>query len=54
MRRGEPLLSIYSPELVSSQQEFLSALAMAGQMAESPDPLAPKAAGGCSTPPAAG
>ncbi len=40
VRRGQPLLSIYSPELVASQQEFLSALAMAGQMAESPDPLA--------------
>ena len=40
VRRGQPLLSIYSPELVASQQEFLSALAMAKQMGQSPDPLA--------------
>jgi len=40
VRRGQPLLSIYSPDLVASQQEFLSALAMAGQMGQSPDPLA--------------
>jgi RND family efflux transporter MFP subunit len=40
VRRGQPLLSIYSPDLLASQQEFLSALAMAKQMAESPDPLA--------------
>lgn len=40
VRRGQPLLSIYSPELVASQQEFLSALAMAKQMGLSPDPLA--------------
>jgi len=40
VRRGQPLLSIYSPDLVASQQEFLSALAMAKQMAESLDPLA--------------
>lgn len=39
VRRGQPLLSIYSPELVASQQEFLSALAMAKQMGQSPDPL---------------
>jgi multidrug efflux pump subunit AcrA (membrane-fusion protein) len=40
VRRGQPLLSIYSPDLVASQQEFLSALAMAKQMGQSPDPLA--------------
>ena len=40
VRRGKPLLSIYSPDLVASQQEFLSALAMAKQMGQSPDPLA--------------
>lgn len=40
VRRGQPLLSIYSPDLVASQQEFLSALAVAKQMGQSPDPLA--------------
>jgi RND family efflux transporter MFP subunit len=40
VRRGQPLLSIYSPDLMASQQEFLSALAMAKQMGQSPDPLA--------------
>lgn len=40
VRRGQPLLSIYSPDLLASQQEFLSALAMARQMGQSPDPLA--------------
>jgi RND family efflux transporter MFP subunit len=40
VRLGQPLLSIYSPDLVASQQEFLSALAMAKQMGQSPDPLA--------------
>ncbi len=40
VRRGQPLLAIYSPDLVASQQEFLSALAMAKQMGQSPDPLA--------------
>ena len=40
VRRGQPLLSIYSPDLVASQQEFLSALAMAKQLGQSPDPLA--------------
>ncbi len=40
VHRGQPLLSIYSPDLVASQQEFLSALAMAKQMGQSPDPLA--------------
>jgi len=39
VRRGQPLLAIYSPDLVASQQEFLSALAMAKQMGQSPDPL---------------
>lgn len=40
VRRGQPLLSIYSPDLVASQQEFLSALAIAKQLGQSPDPLA--------------
>jgi len=39
VRRGQPLLSIYSPDLMASQQEFLSALVMAEQMGQSPDPL---------------
>jgi Cu(I)/Ag(I) efflux system membrane fusion protein len=50
VRRGQPLLSIYSPDLLASQQEFLSALAMAKQMAESPDPLAAEN-GRCGTSP---
>jgi multidrug efflux pump subunit AcrA (membrane-fusion protein) len=40
VRRGQPLLSIYSPDLVASQQEFLSALSMAKQLGQSPDPVA--------------
>jgi membrane fusion protein, copper/silver efflux system len=38
VRRGQPLLSIYSPELVASQQEFLSALAAAEELGRSPEP----------------
>ena len=38
VRRGQPLLSIYSPELVASQQEFLSALAAAADLGRSPEP----------------
>jgi RND family efflux transporter MFP subunit len=37
VQRGQPLLSIFSPELVASQQEFLSALHMAGQLNQSSD-----------------
>ena len=35
VRKGEPLLSIYSPELVASQEEFLTARAAAGQVSSS-------------------
>jgi len=35
VRRGEPLLSIYSPELVATQQEYLLAYNAQRQMAES-------------------
>ncbi len=37
VRRGQPLLSIYSPDLVASQQELLSALAAAKELEASPD-----------------
>jgi len=36
VRRGEPLLTIYSPELVASQQELLTTLAMSRNLAKSP------------------
>ncbi|MGA9751713.1 MAG: efflux RND transporter periplasmic adaptor subunit [Acidobacteriota bacterium] len=36
VRRGQPLLSIYSPDLVASEQELLSALSAAKQLAQSP------------------
>ncbi len=36
VRKGEPLFSLYSPELVSAQEEFLLAL---GQPGEPPSPL---------------
>ena len=35
VNKGEPLLSIYSPELVASQEEFLTALTAARHMADS-------------------
>lgn len=35
VKRGEPLLTIYSPELVSAQEEYLSALATQTQLASS-------------------
>lgn len=35
VRKGQPLLSIYSPELVASQQEFLAAVPYAEQMSHS-------------------
>ncbi len=37
VRRGQPLLSIYSPDLVASQQELLSALSAAKELEASPD-----------------
>ena len=36
VRRGEPLLSIYSPELVATQQEYLAAYRAQARLAESP------------------
>ncbi len=36
VRRGQPLLSIYSPDLLASEQELLSALSAAKQLAQSP------------------
>ncbi len=33
LRKGDPLLTIYSPQLVSAQQEYLSALQSAGALA---------------------
>lgn len=38
VRRGQPLLTIYSPELLSTQQEYLSALAAAKRLSQSPVP----------------
>ncbi len=38
VRRGQPLLSIYSPDLVASQQELISALQAQKQLARSPFP----------------
>lgn len=35
VRRGDPLLTIYSPQLVSAQQEYLSAVKSAGYLKES-------------------
>lgn len=36
VRRGQPLVSIYSPEVLASQQELLSALAAAERLEKSP------------------
>jgi Cu(I)/Ag(I) efflux system membrane fusion protein len=38
VRKGEPLFSVYSPELFSAQQEFLEALRSAGSGATGADP----------------
>jgi len=38
VRKGEPLLSIYSPELVSAQEEYLVALRSRERLANSPFP----------------
>jgi Cu(I)/Ag(I) efflux system membrane fusion protein len=40
VRRGQPLLTLYSPELVASQRELLTALATAKALARSPYPEA--------------
>ena len=37
VRRGEPLFTIYSPELVQTEQELLSAIAFAKRMGGAPD-----------------
>lgn len=37
VRRGEPLFEVYSPELVQTEQELLSALAFAREMADAPE-----------------
>jgi Cu(I)/Ag(I) efflux system membrane fusion protein len=39
VRKGDPLLAIYSPQLVSAQQEYLSLLPAAGDVSESAKPL---------------
>ena len=36
VRQGEPLLELYSPELVSAQEEYLLALRNAGRLADGP------------------
>jgi membrane fusion protein, copper/silver efflux system len=36
VRKGDPLLTIYSPELVASQQELLTTLAMSRSLGQSP------------------
>ena len=36
IKKGQPLVEIYSPELVATQQEFLNALKWAKQSADSP------------------
>ncbi|HEX6789756.1 MAG TPA: efflux RND transporter periplasmic adaptor subunit, partial [Candidatus Krumholzibacteria bacterium] len=38
VKRGEPLLTIYSPDLLSAQQEFLTALDQRDKVDQSPDP----------------
>jgi Cu(I)/Ag(I) efflux system membrane fusion protein len=45
VRQGEPLLALYSPELLASQEEYLKALKLAQELAQSPFPEARKAAG---------
>ncbi|MBI5845750.1 MAG: efflux RND transporter periplasmic adaptor subunit [Deltaproteobacteria bacterium] len=38
VKKGQPLLSLYSPQLVASQEEFLRARAAAREFSSSPDP----------------
>lgn len=38
VRRGQPLLTIYSPELLATQEEYLSALSSAKRLSASPVP----------------
>lgn len=44
VKKGQPLLEIYSPELVSTQQEYLTALKNFQQLKDSPYPEARKGA----------
>jgi len=44
VRQGEPLLALYSPELLASQEEYLKALLLAQELEGSPFPEARKAA----------
>jgi RND family efflux transporter MFP subunit len=38
VKKGQPLLTVYSPELVSSQQEYLTAVTIAKNLSHSADP----------------
>jgi len=44
VKQGDPLLAIYSPELVSAQQEYLTALRMVEQSAQASDDTATRGA----------
>lgn len=46
VRRGDPLLEIYSPELVSAQEELLTAVRLERQLAESAAPGVAERSGG--------
>jgi RND family efflux transporter MFP subunit len=39
VRKGQPLISIYSPQLLATEQEYLSALEAAGSLEKSADPI---------------
>ena len=43
-KQGDPLLTIYSPELVSTQEEYLLALQAKKDLSKSPFPKWPRAA----------
>ncbi len=45
VKKGQPLLQIYSPELVAAQEEYLTALDYAGRLEENASPEALKGAG---------
>ena len=44
IKKGDPLLSVYSPQLVSAQEEFLRAFEYYKNMKDSPDPVLKKSA----------
>ena len=46
VRRGQPLLSLYSPDLLASEQEFVAALRTRDQLASSPYPSVANGGGG--------